>query len=71
LRILDELSMLQMASNDGCVVWTPRTTIQFGSLNFIISDEGTMSRTPEALVPLMCDSLDITEGLENLWLGSP
>jgi hypothetical protein len=30
-----------------------------------------MNRTLEALFPLMSDLLDITEGLNHLWLGPP
>lgn len=46
MRVLDVfLSKLRMAGHD--VVWTPRTTLSFGSLDFILNNEGEMDRALE------------------------
>jgi hypothetical protein len=60
-----------MVGNGVGTVWTPGTTIRYWSLDFFMTTEGTMNRTLEALFPLMSDLLDITEGLNHLWLGPP
>jgi hypothetical protein len=53
------------------VVWTPGTTIRFGSLNFVINNRGTMIRAPEALVPPTSELFDIAGSLGGLRLSSP
>lgn len=70
LGILDKLSGLLKANNDSSLVLTPKMTIHFGSLNFIINDRGTMIKAPEALVLLMNESINISRSLGGLRLGS-
>jgi hypothetical protein len=48
-----------MANNNNDVVWTPRTHIRFGSLNFVIDEEAIMIRALEAPTPS-------TNGLPNV-----
>jgi hypothetical protein len=60
-----------MANNDSDVVWAPRTSIRFWSLDFIMDDRGTMIRAMEAPVPLTSDLLDITGNISSLPLSFP
>lgn len=48
-----------MANKDVGAVWTPGATIRFGSLDFVINNEGTMTRAPKAQSPSMKDLIDI------------
>jgi hypothetical protein len=57
LHILDDFSRLWMAGHG--IVWAPIMAIRFESLDFVIDNEGTMTRAPKAQSPLMKDLIDI------------
>jgi hypothetical protein len=53
-----------MAGHD--VVWAPRTTIHFGSLDFIVNSVGNMIRASIAQSLLAKDLVDIARGFGGL-----
>jgi hypothetical protein len=59
-------SKLWMASNNGSAVWTLGTTIRFESLDFVVNEEGGMTRASEAPSPLASDFLDVAGSLGDL-----
>jgi hypothetical protein len=61
--------MLWMASHD--IIWAPRATVRFGSLEFIVADEGGLVRASTTRTPLMEDIDTITEAFGGLQLGLP
>lgn len=59
---------LRMASNDNGAIWIPKTSIRFGSLDFVVNKEGEMTRVPETLTHLTNDLPDVVGRLGDLWL---
>jgi hypothetical protein len=57
-----------MASNDNGAIWIPKTSICFGSLDFVVNKEGEMTRVPETLTHLTNDLPDVVGRLGDLWL---
>jgi hypothetical protein len=57
-----------MASNDRDAIWTPGTAIRFGSLDFVVNNEGAMIRAPEALAPSTSSIPNFARGFGNLRL---
>jgi hypothetical protein len=49
----------------------PGTIIYFGSLDFAVGCKEIVDRAPEALVPMVSNSLNIIESLGFLRLGPP
>jgi hypothetical protein len=70
-RSTKKLSKLWMVSNDNGAVWIPGTAIHFGSLDFVVNNEGKMTRAREGSTPSTTDLPNIARALSNLQLGPP
>lgn len=60
-----------MASNDRDIAYSLRTTICFGSLDFIVNGEGDMTRASETPSPLGSDLPDVAGSLSDRRLDPP
>jgi hypothetical protein len=60
-----------MAINDKGAVWTPETAIRFGSLDFVVSKEGKMTRASESPSLMASDLPDVTGSLGDLRFDPP
>jgi hypothetical protein len=57
-----------MDNNNNGVVWTPRMTIHFESLDFVVNEKGETTRASEAPSPLMSDLPNVARSLSDLRL---
>lgn len=55
-----------MVGNDLDAVRTPKTTIHFGNLDFIVGGKETMDQTTKSLVPRTSKSFNVIEGFGHL-----
>lgn len=65
LWVLDEILQASDGQQRHLRSLDPRTTIHFGSLDFVIRCEGAGDRSPEAPVSPVGDSLNIIDGLDG------